>query len=82
MKSSTLRPGKTPSFVSKLREAIRKEMNGPGENEVKKVKPTFDEQHSKTRVKETVDFDTENGVAQYPGQNCEHIGNGNGGVRK
>lgn len=84
MKPTTLHPGKTPDYVRKLREAALREMDGAGKNDVKKAKPTFDVDHKKTPDNNTTveDFDNENWVASYPGQNCEHIGNGSGGVRK
>ena len=84
MKSNSLSPGKTPDYVRNLREAALREMDGKGENDVKKAKPTFDLDHKKTpgNNETAEDFDSENWVARYPGQNCEHIGNGSGGVRK
>ncbi len=84
MNPTSLSPGKTPDYVRKLREAALKEMDGEGENDVKKAKPTFEVDHSQTpgNNETAEDFDNENWVAQYPGQNVEHIGNGSGGVRK
>lgn len=82
MSDSTLRPGKTPQFVIRLREEARREL-GKDENEVTRGKPTFDlvRKGAANDAEAYSEFDACNGVAQYPGQNSEHIGNGNGGAR-
>lgn len=78
---------RSTEFVKAAREAVKK-LRGAAAYELdsttsKKVEPKFDE-HRDTTVNETDaadEFDRENGVARYPGQNIEHIGNGSGGVR-
>jgi len=84
VKSSTLSPGKTPPYVVKLREEALRELDGKGANEQEVVRPEFEMSHEKTpdNDRDAEEFDRENWVAQYPGQNSAHIGNGSGGVRK
>lgn len=84
MSKSTLNPGKVSPSVRRLREAALKEMNGPGENTQMKGKPTFDVERKGVNNERDAasEFDRSNGVAKYPGQNVEHIGNGSGGIRK
>lgn len=76
MKTST--PNKQP--VRELREAAVAEINGTKQVE---VDLDFDTDHSKTEANDepAETFDSNNGVANYPGQNIEHIGNGTGGIR-
>lgn len=78
---STLRPGQVSPVIEDLRNAALKEMDAtpPGESKVEGLK--FDEDHAKSPPPLDTDFDNNNGVSQYPGQNSEHIGNGTGGVR-
>lgn len=81
--SSTLNPGGTPDYVKKLREAAIKEMDKGDRNTTKRGDPKFDIDHETPPTMDitTEEFDRRNGVAQYPGQNCPHIGNGTGGAR-
>ena len=83
VKDSTLRPGKTPDFVKRLRAEAKKELNAPWPNQEPAGKVNFDKDHDDSNYNDQAgsDFDSDNGVAQYPGQNSEHIGNGTGGVR-
>lgn len=56
-------------------------MDAAPKGEHKPDKPDFDHDHSKTPPPLDGDFDNDNWVAQYPGLNSPHIGNGSGGVR-
>jgi len=83
VKDSTLRPGKTPDYIRKLRDEALKELNSPGKGEKKAPSVGFDHKHKEAgkNTQSENDFDANNGVSQYPGQNVPHIGNGSGGVR-
>ena len=78
---STLRPNQVSPAIKDLRDAALKEMDAtpPGESKVEELK--FDHDHSATPDQTSHDFDADNWVARYPGQNSPHIGNGNGGIR-
>lgn len=58
-----------------------REMAATPEGEEKAERVPFDHDHKKTPPPKEDNFDRENGVAKYPGQNCPHVGNGTGGVR-
>lgn len=70
--------------ITQLRGAALKELSASDASTQAKGKPTFDSTHKKTPTNDRSyeDFDSSNGVADYPGQNIEHIGNGPGGVRR
>jgi hypothetical protein len=76
--------GKTNPVVTQLRGAALREVRVIDGSEKSKGKPIFDSDHKHTPPNNAPaeDFDSSNGVAQYPGQNVEHIGNGSGGVRR
>ena len=72
-------------YPKKLREAAVQEVKTTQSKTVPPDKLKFDNDHTATpKTHDTMtaeQFDTDNWVAKYPGQNCEHIGNGSGGVR-
>lgn len=72
-------------YPKKLRDAAIQEVKTTQSKTVSADKLKFDNDHNatpKTHDNMTAEqFDSENWVAKYPGQNCEHIGNGSGGVR-
>jgi hypothetical protein len=68
-------------LVKQLRGAALQEVKIPSAQVISEPKLAFDVDHARTNI-QTADFDRDSGVARYPGQNIEHIGNGSGGVRK
>lgn len=76
---STLRPGKVSQAIADLRDAAIKEMDAIPPGVEKPEGLSFDKEHDVEPV--VSNFDADNWVARYPGQNCPHIGNGSGGVR-
>lgn len=76
---STLRPGKVSQAIADLRDKAITEMNAIPGGVTRSEGLVFDSEHDS--VNETSNFDSENWVARYPGQNSPHIGNGSGGVR-
>lgn len=72
-------------YPKKLRDAAIEEVSATKTKEVPSDDMKFDSDHEATpRPHETMtaeQFDAENWVARYPGQNCEHIGNGSGGPK-
>jgi LPS sulfotransferase NodH len=76
---STLRPGKVSQAIADLRDKAITEMNAIPDGVTRPEDLAFDREHDS--VNATSNFDSENWVARYPGQNSPHIGNGSGGVR-
>ncbi len=76
--------GKSKGFARQLREAAKREVRVQGAKPQRSPKVEFDSDHDSTpTVRFSVDdFDSHNGVAQYPGPNVEHVGNGSGGPRR
>ena len=72
--------GNKATTIKKLRNAAIKEMDAKPEGVGKPKTPKFDKDHEGTEPKES-NFDNDNGVANYPGQNSPHVGNGSGGAR-
>lgn len=70
-------------LVPRLRAAALREAKVDTATQAK-ASPKFDADHKATPPQNVSvkDFDRDNGVAKYPGQNVEHIGNGSGGVRR
>lgn len=69
---------KKPKIVRSLKDAALQFVQSTQQSD---GKPKFDRGHGKTKPIERTDFDKDNGVAQYPGPNIPHIGNGRGGPR-
>jgi hypothetical protein len=71
-------------IITQLRGAALRELDASGGNAQTKGKPAFDSDHKHTPPNDRTaeDFDSNNGVASYAGQNIEHVGNGSGGVRR
>lgn len=81
---STLHPGKVTDAIRKLRDAALREMDATPSGEKKAEGVKFDHSHAATpapAIRSQEDFDTQNGVAMFPGVHSPHIGNGSGGVR-
>lgn len=76
---STLRPGKVSQAIADLRDAAIKEMDAIPDGVSRSEGLSFDKAHE--QAPPASDFDSDNWVARYPGQNSPHIGNGSGGVR-
>lgn len=71
----------TKQYPRKLREAAVQEVAAA--KAVKTKEPKFDQNHDNTQRNEVSaeQYDADNWVAKYPGQNSPHIGNGSGGLR-
>jgi hypothetical protein len=67
----------------KLREAAVQEVQTVKDKKLKEGALSFDVDHRATQCQQDAaeQFDRENWVAKYPGQNIPHIGNGPGGPR-
>lgn len=78
---STLRPGRVSQAIADLRDAALKEMDATPPGVTEKPDVEFDVDHAASRNTSPSNFDADNWVARYPGQNSPHIGNGSGGPK-
>ena len=79
-------PSTKPKLIRSLRDAALQEVASTKSKTLESDELRFDQDHAATprthNTRAAEEFDAENWVAKYPGQNSPHIGNGSGGIRR